>query len=138
MERVKKCQMCRQEKTLQKFGGCKTCNECRRNLSVRRREIRKERRDAGWFIYALVDPNTNQFVYVGRSYYPKRRYAQHLNPNQAVSKSFKEWIIKLHKGDLKPPMVILEKVDESESENREMFWIQTLIAAGNELMNVRR
>ena len=86
------------------------------------------------FIYILIDPQTNQVRYVGKSNKPNDRYRVHLTKNN--KKSYKtNWIQSLLKKNLKP---ILETIDEVPIENWqfwETYWISQFKSWGFNLTN---
>lgn len=63
-----------------------------------------------YFIYALIDPNTNQIRYIGKTYNIKKRLTNHLLPSQLVKNTRKNnWLKKLLKSKQFPILKILCK-----------------------------
>lgn len=75
------------------------------------------------YIYALIDPISNEIRYVGKSISPNKRYYQHINPRGFTHKD--NWIRKLLSNSLKPVMKILEECNDYNWEERERFWISS-------------
>jgi hypothetical protein len=75
------------------------------------------------FIYALVDPETDEFRYIGKSIRPMERLANHVN--EAPSNCHRShWIQSLKARDLRPYIVILESVQgEWPWQESERYWI---------------
>lgn len=68
-----------------------------------------------YYLYHLIDPNDNVVRYVGISYQPKRRYAEHLNGSKKLKTHKDCWIAKLLNDNQKPIMlIILETQDKEE------------------------
>jgi len=87
------------------------------------------------YIYGLVDPETNEVRYVGKSNNPKVRYQSHLidkksNPHKT------SWIKSLSKRGLKPKLVILEEATRDKWEERERYWIKHYQDEGAPLVNI--
>ena len=113
------------------------------------------------FIYALLEPVTDEIRYVGRSNAPQKRYNRHLegfrelttqicptsrktkidcdcdtHKTRNPSNSSRYWIADLKRRDLKPTLKILEKVEPPHRViEREMRWIGRLIQQKTELLN---
>jgi len=89
-------------------------------------------------IYALNDPQANEFFYIGMSVKPHDRYMQHLSlsdNNTAKSKR----ILALRKEGLRPDLVIIEQdIPYKNSDAREYFWISHYLALGAPLTNIDR
>ena len=74
------------------------------------------------YIYALLDPVTQQVRYIGKTIRLKERLANQCNERSRTHRCY--WIQGLLAQGLKPEQVILETLpDGSEWEWREMFWI---------------
>jgi len=87
------------------------------------------------YIYGLVDPETGEMRYVGKSNNPKVRYQYHLadkntNPHKTA------WISGLSKRGLKPNLVILEETTREKWEERERYWIKRYRDEGAPLVNI--
>jgi len=76
------------------------------------------------FIYGLIDPRTNEIRYIGYTPDPNKRLKGHLY-NCRWEKTHKaNWIKSLLKLGLKPEMIILQEVPESEWQIAEQAWIR--------------
>lgn len=74
------------------------------------------------YIYSLIDPQSNQVRYIGKSINPKRRYYEHIK--YVDNNSHKSnWIKKLILQGLKPSLSIIEECDLNTWESRERYWI---------------
>jgi hypothetical protein len=91
-----------------------------------------------WTIYALIDPRNNLIRYVGRTVRMKVRLQQHLE-EVAVNPEKTRWLRELKKQGLTPNMEILETLEckGNEAEERERYWIQSLLSKGAPLTNIR-
>jgi hypothetical protein len=76
------------------------------------------------FIYALLDPIEKQgfHIYVGKSDNPYKRYYEHLKDKSNTYKT--RWIRLLTINYLNPNLQILEIVDKSIWEQKEIEWIK--------------
>jgi len=76
-------------------------------------------------IYALIHPITKEIKYIGKSDKPRARLAQHIiDSRQPGRKNKKEaWIKSLLNKELKPELIILEKVHKDEWKEKEREWI---------------
>lgn len=64
------------------------------------------------YIYALIDPTTNEIRYIGKSDAPERRFKEHVD-RQACPDSYKaNWIKKLRSKNLMPGLKILAICEE--------------------------
>lgn len=73
-----------------------------------------------YYIYALVDPITNETKYIGQTNDLKKRYKQHLHPISEKS----IWIHNLRRKSKKPKLSIIEEFKSDELVNeRELYWI---------------
>lgn len=75
------------------------------------------------YIYGLRDPLTDEIRYIGKTNNIKARYSHHIACND-VNKHKINWILSLKELKLKPELVILEKTNEQEWEEREKYWIK--------------
>ena len=98
------------------------------------------------YIYALVDPETDETGYVGKSVNPDGRNLQHAKNAEAYSlfgpksTSVKygcvgAWIASLWALGRNPRMVILDECDDRYSIVVEKRWIEKLVAEGQPLTN---
>lgn len=86
------------------------------------------------FIYALVDPETNQVCYVGKANDPQYRYKGHLREKNNAPKA--RWISGLKERGLKPLLNIVEEVPFAQWQEREMYWISYYHEQGCPLVNL--
>jgi hypothetical protein len=84
------------------------------------------------YIYALIDPDTNEIRYVGRTKDLSKRYSRHLIESQLPqSKTHKHnWIRKILKNGKKPLIRVLEKVPYEHCIETEQKWIASLKSGG--------
>jgi len=86
------------------------------------------------YIYVLVDPNTDDIRYVGKSKNPQTRMTDHINGHGRGAKKYM-WVDSLVENNQKPLLRILEKCDESEVRERERYWIKYFNNMGFDLTN---
>lgn len=86
-------------------------------------------------IYGLTCPILNEIKYVGKTKNSlPDRLSQHLsNPDSNIQKTM--WIKSLKDKGLKPTINLLEVVNESEWESKEIWWIEYHLENGYELLN---
>lgn len=92
-------------------------------------------------IYGLTDPRTNQVRYVGKTVQPlKLRLQQHIFPARTHRQNHAraQWIRALIEQGLKPEIVLLETVPESEWREAERRWIAHYKGQNATLANVDR
>jgi hypothetical protein len=93
------------------------------------------------YIYALLDPSTNQIKYVGQTNDIDRRFNDHLssslNKNSESYDTYKaRWIRKLLSLDIKPIIKIIEECENLEQSNlKEKYHIERLTNDGCKLTN---
>jgi hypothetical protein len=75
------------------------------------------------YIYALIDPRTNQVRYVGKTINPQTRKYQHVSERLIFNHYKSRWILTLHKLGLRPIFKILEICPLSNFEDRETYYI---------------
>lgn len=86
------------------------------------------------FIYALIDPITEEVRYIGKSNNPRKRYINHTTSHHfQVHKS--NWIKKLQSQGMQPILLILEEVPISNWQERERYWISYYREHGCNLIN---
>lgn len=84
-------------------------------------------------IYGLLDPDTLEIRYVGKTSHPKTRLRDHCLPSQLRIKTKKNsWIKSI---GCKPGFIILEHTTKEQACEREMHWIKELKALGARLTN---
>ena len=77
------------------------------------------------YIYALIDPRTDEIRYIGKADDPFKRLKGHLKFSRLGCNSHKNnWIKSLIKIGLIPALKILEKVPYSEWEQKEQHYIK--------------
>jgi predicted GIY-YIG superfamily endonuclease len=90
-------------------------------------------------VYMLVDPRNGTPRYVGISKDPRSRLAQHMNE---VENDKRAWLAELKRMGLSPELEVLETVVEREgdvdavAEERERYWISSLLRSGAPLANI--
>lgn len=87
------------------------------------------------FIYALLDPNTNERRYIGKTVDCGRRIKQHLT--DASNKSKKQWIDTLRENSQLPVFEVVEECELKDWEAREIFHIESERQKGSLLLNVQ-
>ena len=91
-------------------------------------------------IYALIDPETAQMRYVGKSNDPIRRLGRHLSTarmdTKIGNKKFEKWLLELVARGHRPGIVVLETIEHIRWKDAERYWISQLRAAGFALLNV--
>lgn len=87
------------------------------------------------YIYGLIDPETNEMRYVGKSNNPKVRYQSHLTDKKSNPHKT-SWIKSLSNRGLKPKLVILEETTQDKWEERERYWIKHYQDEGAPLVNI--
>jgi group I intron endonuclease len=85
----------------------------------------------------LVDPETREVRYVGKSVDPENRFHAHLAPSHLKDRTHKNaWLRRVVGHGLRPVLLILEEVPAGEDENaRERFWISFYRECGARLTN---
>src|SRR5205809_574439 len=94
----------------------------------------------GCSVYALVDPREpNIWRYVGRSFQPKPRCAQHIADSRKICRyrTAKEiWIAGLLADGLEPRVILLETgIPAQQAEAHEYVWIERGFSLGYPLTN---
>lgn len=92
------------------------------------------------YIYGLVDPRTDRLRYIGKANKPTGRLRRHIREAAADlanghTRHKCNWLLLLEKEGLKPRLVILEEVAQSQWKTRERYWIAYHQAAGEPLLN---
>ena len=87
------------------------------------------------FIYGLVDPDTFEVRYVGKSNDPNSRFYAHLEDFEGNPWKYR-WISKLRRANKKPKLVILEEVLESTWQKAERKWIAHFRSISDRLTNI--
>jgi hypothetical protein len=86
------------------------------------------------FIYALVDPTSNDIRYIGKSLCPKKRLKVHMSDSSQTSKV--EWLTSLKENGEIPKIKILEITDEDHWPKKEKWWIKEGLHRGWPLTNI--
>lgn len=90
------------------------------------------------YIYALIDPRTNEIKYIGHARNVDKRYKQHcdiMNPKYSNLHK-KNWIKQLFDINLKPIIRVIEECDNSNYNLRERYWIKYYRDLGCKLTNL--
>lgn len=87
------------------------------------------------FIYALIDPETLEPRYVGKSDNPTKRLGYHCSQSKRELSHKAHWIRSLLAKGLRPSIQILEEVDDSTWETAEVRLIAKLKSHGYRLTN---
>lgn len=86
--------------------------------------VQPQSKDTVVFIYGLVDPRNTAIRYVGKSIKPRQRYSTHLQPSQLKNDNRKNiWIRELLCLALKPELVMLDTIFDSDWATEERKWI---------------
>lgn len=88
------------------------------------------------YIYALIDPRTNEVRYIGKTTDPKGRLYEHTKKSDLATHKA-HWINQLRAEGLRPRMEILEETTAAKWEKRERHWIAYGKAQGWRLTNIR-
>lgn len=87
------------------------------------------------YIYALIDPQTNQIRYVGKTNNLKLRFRGHINEAKRGKRDHKNrWVASLLKKDFVPVVRVLEECGDDWKE-KETYWIAKLRSDGCNLTN---
>lgn len=89
------------------------------------------------FIYALIDPRTDEMRYIGKTCNPKERLATHIREarNGSILHS-RRWIHGVTLSGNLPELVILEECENNDLANEsEKFWIASMKFIGCNLTN---
>ena len=87
------------------------------------------------YIYGLIDPETNEIRYIGKTNDPKRRLDKHINECFKENTPKGNWICELKDKNLIPSMVILDQTSYDELNKLEKEYIKKYKKIGN-LTNV--
>lgn len=89
------------------------------------------------YIYALIDPITEEVRYVGKTINPATRLYDHCNQSAAGNNPHKmRWILGLRAQDMLPKMIVLEECLPDTWEEAEIRWIAHYRASGAPLTNI--
>lgn len=88
------------------------------------------------YIYRLVDPETNETRYIGKTVQPEKRLWFHLFHAKHGKDSHKDrWIRQLLAKDVEPLFEVIEVCDQAIWQERERFWIAYHKENGSPLTN---
>ena len=88
-------------------------------------------------IYVLKHPETGKVRYVGKTARTlEKRLGEHLRSSKSYSHRCANWIKSLQKQGLTPSIELLEKVNLSELEEKEIAWIKKFREEGLDLTNL--
>jgi predicted GIY-YIG superfamily endonuclease len=88
------------------------------------------------FIYALLEPDSDDVRYIGKADNPKSRLSEHVN-YRAESRTYKShWIQSLQKQGKNPKLVILEEVPVEQWQEAERRWVAHYQEKGARLTNI--
>jgi len=96
------------------------------------------------YVYALIDPRYHCVRYVGQSRKPKNRFSAHLyRANYGIrhisdNHSLYDWIKELLEINMKPTMVLIQKITSKTVRAVEEDWIQYGLECGWPLFNRTR
>jgi hypothetical protein len=90
----------------------------------------------GEFVYALLDPDTEQIRYIGKTHNLYARYYGHIHPSKRNHTPVTIWVRGLCAQNKQPLLAILEHVDRSHGIQEEHFWIYEARNAHGDLLNV--
>lgn len=88
------------------------------------------------YIYILIDPETNQVRYVGKTKNLKRRYNQHISECSKLKSYKNNWLISLKNKNLRPEMVVIDETDKDDWIFLEQWYIQLYRSWGYRLTNL--
>lgn len=88
------------------------------------------------YIYALSDPTSGEFRYVGKSNNPERRLVSHIHSSKKRFDHKSNWIKLLLRTERRPLINILEAVKDGNWQERERFWIARFSQIGLDLCNL--
>lgn len=86
------------------------------------------------WIYALVDPRTNEVRYIGCSQQIITRSREHVN-GFSIARQVSGWIKALKKQQLKPLIFLLEAIPATDRYHAEIRWIELCVTRGARLLN---
>jgi GIY-YIG catalytic domain-containing protein len=96
--------------------------------------LHTEQLGAPVYIYALLDPDTQEVRYIGKSIRPAERYVNHLNEHSNTHRC--HWIQSLRKRGLEPDCCILERIEGAWPwQEAERYYIAHYRRMGCKLVN---
>ena len=132
---VNTCKRCGKQCVGREF--CRTCFE----HPDKKEELRKKRNKTIWthacaYIYELQDPDTGQVRYVGCSEHPRRRLTTHKRTASIETSRKAKWIEELAIQGKSPSLKVVKKIPYDQRWVEEQKYIQSLLDAGVDLLNV--
>lgn len=76
------------------------------------------------YIYILIDPETNQVRYVGKTKNLKRRYNQHISECSKLKSYKNNWLLSLKNKNIKPEMFVIDETEKDDWAFLEQWYIQ--------------
>jgi len=100
------------------------------------KRVARDRRSGympNWAVYGIIDPRTDALFYIGQTRSFARRKAEHLEGTDQISGLVIRQIVE---AGFLPHFVVLERHTNEETALRaEIFWIETLLGRGIDLVN---
>jgi hypothetical protein len=87
------------------------------------------------FIYALLDPDTDEVRYIGKADNPNKRLRRHLGFFEPTATYKQNWLKSLISKQQQPSIKILEEVDKEDWQDAERKWIKHYREQGARLTN---
>jgi group I intron endonuclease len=87
------------------------------------------------YIYGLVEPNTNELRYVGKTVDINRRHRRHITEVNLHDSHKDRWIRKLLKSNHVPEIIVIDLVETNEWQYWEIFYIEYFKFLGCNLTN---
>ena len=75
------------------------------------------------YIYGLMNPESREIRYVGKTGNINNRYLSHINASKRLKTHLGAWIKSLISKNMLPEIIILEECSEENWEEREITWI---------------
>jgi len=91
-----------------------------------------------FYIYSLKNPITNEIRYIGKTGDLHRRLQNHISHSKTHNTRICNWIKSLITNNLLPIIDIIEICNDSNWEEREIYWIQYYKDLGFNLVNFRK
>lgn len=87
------------------------------------------------WVYALIDPRTEQIRYIGKSIQPNKRLKEHISKCNTENTKKSKWIKKLISLGLEPNMKLIKETNANEVAYWEEFYIRHYKDTGSDLLN---
>lgn len=88
------------------------------------------------YIYALIDPRTNEIRYIGKALNTRKRYNSHICGSKSNKTHKDKWINNLLSCEKKPILEVLETCNEENCAEKEQYWIKYYREQGCDLTNL--